>query len=304
MVLTILDGVRFQLIEIVPNCQLILKFNIMKTILVPVDFSKHSEYALEVAASIAKNNNANIVAVHMLGLSNAFLSNDEAEEVFDTMYYMKLAKKRFSEFLNKPYLKDIEVTETIRKYKVFSEINEIAKEFQTDLIVMGSHGVAGFSDIFIGSNTEKVVRSSEIPVMVIKEKIKDFNIEKAIFVTNLELESAAAYVKARNFLLNFDCELDLLFIKLPEYFQSTGEISEKYTKFLDATGLNQLDPPAIKYYDDYNLESGIFNYCKKHEPDVIIIPTHGRRGLSHFIYGSFGEDVANHSNIPVITMKI
>jgi nucleotide-binding universal stress UspA family protein len=276
----------------------------MKTILVPVDFSKHSEYALEVAASIAKNNDANIVVVHLLRLTDSFLTKDEVKEVFNAKYYMKLAKKRFDDFLNKPYLKDIEVTDVIRNYKVFSEINEVAKEFQTDFIVMGSHGITGFEEIFVGSNTEKIVRTSEIPVLVIKERVKDFTVKQAIFVSDLELESAGAYVKARNFLQNFDCELELLFIKLPEYFHSTREMSEKYSKFLDATELNELHPPAIKYYDDYSLESGVFHYCKKHEVDIIIIPTHGRRGLSHFFYGSYGEDVVNHSNMPVLTMKI
>lgn len=276
----------------------------MKTILVPVDFSKYSEYALEVAASIAKNNDAKIVVVHMLGLSDAFLTKDEAEEVFNAMYYMKLSKKKFEHFLKKPYLKDIEVTDTIRNYKVFSEINDVVNEFQADLIVMGSHGVSGFTDMFIGSNTEKVVRSSEIPVLVIKKRVKDFNIKHAVFVTNLDLESAGAYIKARDFLLNFDCEMELLYIKLPEYFHSTEEMNLKYNKFLDGTGLNEVDPPAIKYYDDYSMESGVFNYCDRHDTDIIIIPTHGRRGLSHFFYGSYGEDIANHSNIPVITIKI
>lgn len=276
----------------------------MKTILVPVDFSEYSEFALEVAASIANDKGANIIAVHMLGLSNAFLTKDESEEVYNAMYYMKLAKKRFKEFLNKPYLKDIEVTDTIRNYKDFSELNKVAKEFQADLIVMGSHGTSGFAEIFVGSNTEKVVRTSEIPVLVIKERMKDFNIKQVIYVSDLELESVGAYVKTRNFLLNFDCELEMLFVKLPEYFHSTREMSDKYNKFLDATGLNELVPPEIRYYDDYSLESGVFNYCKKHEEDVIIIPTHGRKGLSHFFYGSYGEDVVNHSTIPVLTMRI
>lgn len=276
----------------------------MKTILVPVDFSEYSEFALEVAASIAKDKGANIIAVHMLGLSNAFLTKDESEEVYNAMYYMKLAKKRFKEFLNKPYLKDIEVIDTIKNYKDFSELNKVAKEFQADLIVMGSHGTSGFAEIFVGSNTEKVVRTSEIPVLVIKERMKDFNIKQVIYVSDLELESVGAYVKTRIFLLNFDCELELLFVKLPEYFHSTREMSDKYNKFLDATGLNELVPPEIRYYDDYSLESGVFNYCKKHEEDVIIIPTHGRKGLSHFFYGSYGEDVVNHSTIPVLTMRI
>ncbi len=43
---------------------------------------------------------------------------------------------------------------------------------------------------------------------------------------------------------------------------------------------------------------------KKEQIDVLAIPTHGRRGLSHFFIGSIGEDVANHSKIPVVTFKI
>ncbi|RKS53667.1 nucleotide-binding universal stress UspA family protein [Gillisia mitskevichiae] len=276
----------------------------MKTILVPVDFSEYSEYALEVAASLAKKNDAKIIVVHLLGLSNAFLSKDEAEEVFNGMYYMKLAKKRFDEFLDKPYLKDIEVIDAIRNYKVFSEINEIAKEFQAELIVMGSQGATGFAEMFIGSNTEKVIRTSEIPVLVVKESMKNFSIKKAIFVSDLELESVNVYIKARNFLLNLDSEMEILFINQPEKFHSSSEMYEKFYKFLDATKLNELEPPTIKFYDDYSLESGVYNYCKSNEADIVIMPTHGRKGLSHFFYGSYGEDVANHATMPVLTMKI
>ena len=43
----------------------------MKKIIVPIDFSEHSEYALETAASIAKKHNSELIVLHMLELSNA-----------------------------------------------------------------------------------------------------------------------------------------------------------------------------------------------------------------------------------------
>ncbi|MGB5479439.1 MAG: universal stress protein, partial [Eudoraea sp.] len=55
---------------------------------------------------------------------------------------------------------------------------------------------------------------------------------------------------------------------------------------------------------DYSVEKGVLNFSESIHADVIGIPTHGRKGLSHFFMGSIGEDITNHSKIPVITFKI
>ncbi len=53
-----------------------------------------------------------------------------------------------------------------------------------------------------------------------------------------------------------------------------------------------------------NVSRDLFNYCNKAQMDVLAIPTHGGRGLSHFFIGSIGEDVANHASLPVLTFKM
>ncbi|MCM8569302.1 universal stress protein [Gramella jeungdoensis] len=277
----------------------------MNTILVPVDFSEYSEYALEVAASIARKQNADIVVVHMMDLPESFLTKDEKQEVFNAIYFMKLTKQRFDKFLDKDYMKDIEVTQAVRNYKVFSEINDVAKEYEADLIVMGSHGASGFKEIFVGSNTEKVVRTSETPVLVIKKQISNFKLENAVFVTEFDPETLDAFLSSRQFFQLFDVDPKLLFVNVPEKFMSTKEMIAITNKFLEDAGL---DAPEIKdrviYYDDYSLEKGIFNYCNSVKADIIAMPTHGRKGIAHFFYGSIGEDIANHADIPVLTFKL
>jgi nucleotide-binding universal stress UspA family protein len=52
------------------------------------------------------------------------------------------------------------------------------------------------------------------------------------------------------------------------------------------------------------VERGVLNYSESEGADLIGIPTHGRKGISHFFMGSIGEDIANHSTIPVVTFKI
>lgn len=277
----------------------------MKTILVPVDFSKPSEYALEVAARIAKTQNAEIVVLHMMGLADSHLTKDEKQEMFNAIYFMKLTKKRFEKFLKKDYLEGIDITQAVKTHKVFSEMNEIVREYEADLIVMGSHGATGVKEVFIGSNTEKVVRVSDIPVLVIKERIPKFKIEKAVFVTDFELDTLNSFIKAREFFNAFNVEPQILFINIPEKFMSTSEMKLKANNFLIDAGLeNKKFTNNIIFYDDYTTEQGVFNYCNDMGIDAIAIPTHGRKGVSHFFYGSIGEDIANHANIPVVTFKI
>ncbi len=277
----------------------------MKTILVPVDFSEHSEYALEVAASIAKKQNAEIIVVHMMGLNESYLTKDEQQEVFNAIYFMKLTKQRFDKFLDKDYLKDIDVSQVVKSHKVFNEINEVTQEYEADLIVMGSHGSAGVKEVFVGSNTEKVVRTANIPVLVIKQKITDFKIEKAVFVTDFALDTLTSFMKAREFFKAFNVTPKILFINIPEKFMSTIEMELKAYNFLIDVGMdNKKFQDDVIFYDDYTAEKGIYNYCNENKIDAIAIPTHGRKGLGHFFFGSMGEDVANHADIPVVTFKI
>ncbi len=54
---------------------IVLTSDIMKKILVPIDFSQHSEYALEVAAQIAKQHEAGKLMLHMIGVADSVLDN-------------------------------------------------------------------------------------------------------------------------------------------------------------------------------------------------------------------------------------
>jgi nucleotide-binding universal stress UspA family protein len=277
----------------------------MKKILVPVDFSEYSEFALEAAASLAKRFDAEIIVLHMLGLSEALLSKEEAAGLSEAVYYMKLAGKRFESFLDKEYLKGITISESVQNYKVFSEINEVAKEQDADLIIMGSHGTSGgINEIFVGSNSEKVVRTSEIPVLVVKKQISDFKADTVLFACDFKSESIRPYLNASTLFKKLGAKMHILYVNLPnESFKSSEEIENRITEFLMKADGNTDAIKDIVIRNDYSAEAGIFKYGEKIGADLIAVPTHGRRGLAHFFYGSLGEDLVNHAQIPVITFK-
>ncbi|QNJ99065.1 universal stress protein [Constantimarinum furrinae] len=277
----------------------------MKKILIPVDFSEHSEYALEVAANLAKKHKASLVILHMMGLSEAVLTRDESQEMLEAIYYMKLAEKRFSEFLDKNYLNGITIETTVQNYKEFHEINSVAKDFDADLIVMGSHGASGLREVFVGSNTEKVVRTSEIPVLVIKNRVKDFKLNKVVFACDFNMDFIGAFKNAWEFFEKIGSEFQMVFINTPEKFRSNKEMQELAFKFILHSGVDNTDVyDNTAYYCDYRLEHGIYSFSHEIEADLVVIPTHGRRGLAHFFSENIGEAIVNHSDLPIITFKV
>ncbi|WP_179344398.1 universal stress protein [Winogradskyella ursingii] len=277
----------------------------MKTILIPIDFSSTSSKALEIGASIAKKISAKIVLTHMAGIEEGVLTRTTNFE--ETLYHTKLAEKQYIELLKQPYLKGILVEPVLQKTLNFSSINNFAKDIDASLIVMGSHGSSGLNEIFKGSNAEKVVRSSEIPLLVVKENELAFAPERLIFASNFDEEACYAYSKIVEIAGLLSVQIELLYVNLPgKEFISTIEMDEKLLRFFNK--VNHPDPVnAIKTVNrvaDYSVEEGVFNFASLSGADIIAIPTHGRKGLSHLLNGSIGEDIANHSMLPVLTVKI
>lgn len=278
----------------------------MKRILVPTDFSENALQALKVAAQLARKYNAKLYLLHMLGISQAIIGKDEASEGAEAIYYMKLVKRRFEELKSQEYLKGLEVEEIVQNYKIFSEVNDVAHEHGIDLVVMGSHGTGMVNDFFVGSNTEKVVRSSDFPVLVIKKDRPDFKMDKVVFACDFDMENIHAYRRAMHLFNNFGSEVHLLYVNLPnQNFLNSSEMEERVKNFIaEADNGDLANLEKVTYHSDYTIENGIYNFSNKVDADLIAIPTHGRQGISHFFMGSIGEDLANHAELPVITFKI
>ena len=157
----------------------------MKRILVPTDFSKHAEYALKVAAQIAKKNDGEIFLIHMLELPTS--GNDAlstSHDMPELIFFKNAAVQKLDDMMNAPYLEGLSVSKIIQFEMAFEGIIKNGEAHNVDLIVMGSHGASGFQEMFIGSNTEKVVRNSNVPVLVIKHEDENFSADKFVFASD------------------------------------------------------------------------------------------------------------------------
>jgi len=279
----------------------------MKTIIVPIDFSEHSEYALHTAAILAKEQNAEIIALHMLELSTVHAYGEEAQSkhIEKALYYTKLAEKKFDGFLNKEYLKGISVTPIIRHFKVFSELGEVVAENNADLVVMGSKGSSGLTEFFIGSNTEKVVRNSEVPVLVVKNKPINWDVKKVVFATDFSEEAIPSFSKSIALLDAMKADVQMLYVNVPgEGFKATDEMEWAVETFLEQAEGNLDRVKNVHFIADKSAERGILKYAKKVDADIVAVTTHGRTGLARFFEGSVSEDLVNHADFAILSFRI
>lgn len=276
----------------------------MKKILVPIDFSKEAKYACEVAAQIAKKTKCEIILLHMLdipGVSIDPIDSNNKRGGAQAIFFMKTIHKKFQKYKALPFFEGIKITESVKFHKAFNGVIEESKKNNVDLIVMGSQGATGLKEMLVGSNTEKVVRYSDIPVLVIKKKVSNFEIKNMIFASDFSKESKKSFKNVIEFANIFKAKLHLLYINTIHNFESTKDSTKKLEKFVSGYDKNKF---TLNIYNDTTIEEGILNFGKDINADIIAINTHGRSGLSQLFSESISKELANHALRPIVTFKI
>jgi nucleotide-binding universal stress UspA family protein len=274
----------------------------MKRILIPTDFSKYADLAIEAGAHIAKKNDAEIVLLHLLELPGQ--TNDAVTggtSIPAIILFKNKAEELLKDIKNRSYLKGIRIKEVVVLESVYKGITTYSNQNEIDLIIMGSHGSSGFEEIFVGTNTEKVVRVSKTPVLVIKNKMEGFNIKKIVFASDFSKEIKKPFLELLKFATFFDAKLKLVMICTPNHFKSTSAAQKTMKEFVA-----EFDMPdySIDIYNESTVEKGITNYADEKNADILALCTHGRTALIHFFNGSISEDLVNHNARPVVTFKI
>lgn len=272
----------------------------MKNILVPTDFSDCAYAAVKTAADIARRQNAKIRLLHVYerpiyGFVDMAVDHEQNRKLKSEI------NEKFEKLKADSVLNGLHVATSLAWDKpVWETVME--DDFKDhELIVMGTHGASGFKEVFIGSNAEKVVRSSKIPVLTVNQYNKPFEPSSIVFASNFYREAESAFKVVEKVRHAFNAKVKFLKINTPGNFEATWYSEKVMTEFAENIGLKEY---STHIYNDENVEKGILNFCTSNEPDIIAIATHGRTGLLHLINGSIAESVVNHFHLPVLSIRL
>lgn len=279
------------------DLKLALKPIIMKRILVPTDFSEAAYAAAEVAADIAKRTGARIYLLHVVNL----LEYGDEEEISKQLFVMKLVRKRMQEMVEQPFFKEVNVVEALQFDLIHENITKLSNKYEIDLIVMGSHGASGIKELIFGSNAQKILRRSHCPVLTVKSVPENLEFRNIVFASNFNPEVETAFLNVQRFAEIYGSKIHLLTICTIAEFESTKESQEKMIALAENTGLKNY---TMNVYNDYSMESGINDFVESIGADLVTIGTHGRTGLMHLLIGSRTEELVNHKDVPILSVKM
>jgi nucleotide-binding universal stress UspA family protein len=278
----------------------------MKRILVPCDFSPPAMDAFSFAAKIALQNNSEVHVLYVfdrsvannsnltLSYSPAFDGNviQKLEEQWNEMFAEM--KKAYAPHLLSATLKiDIGVlTPTIQNH---------IQDNHIDLVVMGTRGASGLKELFFGSNTEKIVRYSRVPVIAVPKGATVDSISNIVFPVDPSLCTERLVHEIKEVQDFFRAKLHILWVNTPHFFKSDNESIEDLQDFAD---FHHLTNYTLNSRSEYIETDGILRFARELPGSLITMPTHGRRGIKHWFNGSITENVVNHVHCPVWTCSI
>jgi len=271
----------------------------MKKILVPCDFSEPAVQAFKFAVEIARQSSGEVYLLNVIELP--VLYDSPAVIPFEQSYMDELkvsAEKSFKKMKEK-WAEDVKVKSTVEFGGLISTIRKTVTKVKADLVVVGTHGASGFKEFTIGSNTEKLVRTINVPVIAIKKAPK--SVKSIVFPTTPDFDQEELTMKVKDLQDFFKAKLHLVYVNTPSVF-----MKDVYTKPALAALAKRfmLKNFTISVVNDLSEVEGIINFTGSIKADLVAMRTHGRRGIAHFAVGSIAENLVNHIECPIWTYRI
>jgi nucleotide-binding universal stress UspA family protein len=275
----------------------------MKTIIVPTDLRPSTEVALSVAVDIARVYNATVVLLHSVVYPVHSIAYASSVSV--------TTERRVRDFydIEEEAAKEMQLLVSPKKYKgvnidikLITNGEGLVNNVTTpaaDLIVMTSEGASGLEELFLGSNAEVIVRHAHCPVLIVKEAIEHFQPKN--IVCAIDVDDRLKTIHHYPFQMGENGLRKFLYIFTPTDGKVAEGIHNWMSDFAKAKGITNYE---LALRTAKSVPEGIIHYSEEVSADLIVLFTHGYKGLRHLLAGSVSEDVLNHARFPVLIMRV
>jgi len=263
---------------------------ILNNIIAAVDTSAMADEVLKRAISLAARESAQVTVLHNI-------ETPLFEKLFGDVAGEEKLRKKLEEKMNALNSEaKVDFFVTITRGKASDEIVYEADKLQSELIIIGAHGKKSIKDTFFGSTAHHVAQKSHLPVLIIKKPVTD-DYKNVLALTDLSEASQKSIQFAQN--LFKDAKLDISYAytqitdlsvdfynlesERDDFREKVRERTEQdVEKFQQSLGIDNTE--VIEGFEP--ISEMLLETAEDHEPDLVILGTHGVKVSDTVVYGS------------------
>lgn len=282
-------------------------------ILVPTDFSELSMKAFEAAAFYAELFDGKITPFHayipLSEMDSFYYSGVGLSGHVDYDQVEKSVEKRLTEIASNHVPEQYLTKPLLGVGNPAHAIADAAQNF--DLVVLTTHGRTGFSRFMMGSVSEKVLRLTHTPVLVVEDDSEIGKINRIVLTTDFSENSQKAFSYALDIAKKTGAKVQILNILMREGFD-TDAVIDADVKLRN----KELSNLQVKHFSEIHdqtsaevvvtfksVHEAIVEQSEKFSADLIVMATIGRTGLDYLMLGSTASNVVRRSSTPVLSIN-
>lgn len=275
----------------------------MKNILILTDFSDHANIASDYAIELAKKATAEVHFLHLqkTPVDWVKLTKEKEKNYPETKQAINHSKNELSKWVKKSEQEGITAHQSLIYNTTIGDMLSSNADKGFDFIIMGSYGAKGLKEKIIGSNAQYVIRNSPIPVLILKNSVSE-PIKNILFVSDFTDVSKESFHILTGFADTIGAHIDLLFVNTHSDIKESTETKENMTNLM--SHCNRKDVCTKNIIRASSIEDGVNTFIKTKPIDFLAICTHGKSGLKQLFSPSIAEKLANHSELPLLSIKL
>lgn len=272
-------------------------------ILVPTDFSKTADNALQYAIKFFNKPDSTFILYHsFMPFESGFYSHKKSEE--ENNREESELKNTLKQIAHNFSLKNVKADIEIFVDRGIGESNILryARDHKIELIVMGTTGATGLKEKLVGTVTADVMNKSDCPVIGIPEKYKPGSLRKIAFCSNYQLNDIGALKYLIHLSKNLQVEIQIWhFHKKASGPDGENNLSLEYKTLIEKFFGNKKFTFHFPHTD--NIQDAFDKLSGRKELDMIALITHKRKGFfNSLLDSSLTKRVAYHTKVPLLAI--
>lgn len=270
----------------------------MKTIIAPTDFSDISLNAVDYAADLAMDINAELILINVQIAVPVAENNSTQLEYEELTGGAKDKLEALATELTERTKNKINVSPKFMVGSVEHELEIICEQNKPFAVVMATNVSGVAQSFFLGSYTLFAVKHSACPVLVVPHNASFNGINKmALAYDPKEMESFNTLAFLKLWLNTFKCRLDIISVIEPNGIKGNTSTFASLEKVLSEFH------PHFYFVEKGDVEEGVYQYAEENKPDILVVVPKQHGALSGLLHKSRSKPFILHSSIPVLTVR-